>query len=223
MKIIEPSFEIIVPPGGKLTPEVGVEMLRYIERMARISHRSEDKQTDDSWKRFIQCVVIERADWSVVEHVGLTVLARVPRSVTHEWVRHRHCSFTQESTRFVNPKSRNEELEFIYPSNMSEVGLWEWRSAMASCEQEYFALLDEGWRPQEARSVLPNALAATIAVTTNLRNLRSLLLARVTKETHPDFKAVTGPLLIELKRCIPLLFDDIQVERRQIENLSRPR
>lgn len=225
MKIIEPSFEILTP-FGSLTEQVGIQMLRFIERMARISHRSEEKQTDDSWKRFIQAVVLEHGDWSVVEHASLTVVFRVDRGVTHEMVRHRLCSFTQESTRFVRYKN---ELEFIRPQLLDEKdsvwqnSIWHWEQAVANSEKEYFTLLEHGVRPQEARSILPNALAATIAVTTNLRNFRHLFLMRTSKETHPDFRRVMDPLLKVLRANIPLLFDDIEAGQRQIENLRKPR
>jgi thymidylate synthase (FAD) len=84
-------------------------------------------------------------------------------------------------------------------------------------------MLDWGWRPQEARATLPNALAATIAVTGNLRNWRHFLLMRTSRETHPDFKEVTLPLLRTFKERIPLLFDDIVEEERQIDAMRKPR
>src|SRR5882724_832095 len=101
MRIISPSFEILTP-FGPLTEAIGVQMLQFIERMSRISHRSEDRQTPTSWEKFLDAVVISRGDWSVTEHCSLTVLFRVDRGCTHEIVRHRLFSFTQESTRFVN-------------------------------------------------------------------------------------------------------------------------
>jgi thymidylate synthase (FAD) len=224
LKIIEPSFEILTP-WGSLNEQVGVQLLQFIERMARISHRSEDKQTPDSWKRFIQAVVLEHGDWSVVEHASLTVIFRVDRGVTHELVRHRLFSFTQESTRFVN--YGKSELEFIQPARIEEGGhvysnIPTWERAVAVSEQAYLELLRNGVRPQEARSVLPNALAATISVTGNLRSWRWLLLARTTKETHPDFKRVTVPLLAEFQKNIPLLFDDIVPEQKQSQAFARP-
>ena len=78
MKIIEPSFHIETP-FGPLTPEVGQKLLVFIERQARISHRSEDLQNENSWQRFIEAVVIQHGDWSVVEHASITVVFRVDR------------------------------------------------------------------------------------------------------------------------------------------------
>lgn len=225
MILIEPSFEIVTP-FGSLTEQVGIQLLQFIERMARISHRSEDKQTDDSWRRFIQAVVLEHGDWSVVEHVGLTVIFRVDRGVTHELVRHRLFSFTQESTRFVNYAKRTE-LEFIQPVNLEEGNTsvmsyqYLWANSIAESERTYLDLVRSGIRPQEARSVLPNALAATIAVTGNLRAWRWFLLARTTKETHPDFRRVSIPLLENLKKFIPLLYDDITPLEKQSVSMAK--
>lgn len=223
MKIIEPSFEILTP-FGSLTPEIGVQMLKFIERLARISHRSEDKQTEDSWKRFIDAVVVKHGDWSVTEHCSLSVIFRVDRGVTHEIVRHRLFSFTQESTRFVRYR---EDLDFIYPAESPnpdycpDFQSQDWMNAVNDAENRYHTLLEKGWRPQEARSVLPNALASTIAVTGNLRSWRWLLLARTTKETHPDFARVAVPLLEEIKKNVPLLYDDIEPLQKQSISMAK--
>lgn len=227
MKVIEPSFEI-TSPFGPLTPWVGVKLLRFIETCARISHRSETGQTEDSWKRFIEAVVLGHGDWSVVEHAALTAIFRVDRGISHELVRHRLFSFTQESTRFVNYAKKGQELEFIRPiewenkDNLNQFN-FEWANSLAESERTYFNLLALGSRPQEARSVLPNSFATTIACSGNLRNFRHLLLMRTSKETHPDFRRVMDPLLAEFRKNIPLLFDDIEPGQRQIENMRKPR
>jgi thymidylate synthase (FAD) len=226
MKIIKPSFKLSTPdsfntwPSDELTREDGIRMLRFIEQQARISHRSEDKQTQDSWERFLKAVVLEHGDWSVVEHASITVTIRTDRGVTHELVRHRLFAFTQESTRFVRYK---DELEFIYPTNAPEGCFANWDLTIQQSEKTYHDLLEAGWKPQEARSVLPNSLASTIAVTGNLRNWRLFFLMRTSKETHPDFKRITIPMLTKFQETVPLLYDDIQSEQRQIENLRKAR
>ncbi len=224
MKIVQPSFEIFVH-GRPLMPELGLSLLRWIEFNARISHRSEDKQTDYSCLRFIQSVVLQHGDWSVTEHASATVVFRVDRGVTHELVRHRLFSYTQESTRFVNYSKR--EIEFIEP--VWPVRDYEghepcksfWREQVAASEKTYLQLLGMKANPQMARSVLPNATAATISMTSNLRSWRHFFLMRSSVETHPDLRRLTIPLLVEFKRCIPLLYDDIEPNQRQIENLRK--
>jgi thymidylate synthase (FAD) len=213
----------MITPGTRIDGKI---CLQVIENMARISHRSEDKQTEDSWNRFITAVVIEHGDWSVVEHAYASVIFRIDRGVTHELVRHRLFSFTQESTRFVNGrKSYPDGLEFIQPENIQKPSpaYFSWLYACEEAEKKYLEMLEWGTRPQEARSVLPNSLASTIAVTGNLRNWRHFFLMRTSKETHPDFRRVTIPLLAEFKQRIPVLYDDIEPNARQIDNLRKPR
>ena len=88
MRIIEPNFEIVTP-FGPLTKEMGIQMLRFIERNARISHKSEEAQTEDSWRRFIEAVVLKHGDWSVAEHCSVTVIFRVDRGMAMEIRTHR--------------------------------------------------------------------------------------------------------------------------------------
>src|ERR1700757_1051683 len=107
MKIIRPYATIINP-----TTLQGA--LRGIEYAARISHRSEDLQTETSAERFVDAVVMKHGDWSVVEHVSASVEMVVDRGITHEIVRHRIASYTQESTRFVN-YAKKMPPAFIYP------------------------------------------------------------------------------------------------------------
>lgn len=217
MKIIEPSFEILHPSS----PEEGLKQLKLIESMARISHRSEDLQKEDSWLRFIQFVVMTKGDWSVVEHAYSTVVLRLDRGITHELVRHRLFSYTQESTRFVNYEKKGY-LECISPSGLGNDSK-EFYMAMQDAECSYRSILALGKSPQVARAVLPTSFASTIAVTGNLRNWRHFLIMRTTQETHPDFKRTTIPLLEAFKERIPLLFDDIVPHQKQAEALSKPR
>ncbi len=231
MNIVEPyarlvNLDIILEgrPHLAFTDTEGVKLLRKIEWCGRISHRSEDAQTHDSWKRFIRAVVLEHGDWSIVEHASVTVDAVVDRGITHEWVRHRLFSFTQESTRFVNYEKKMPPSFIGPPIPTSPAYLAEdWREAVSACERAYQSLVKGGVTPQIARSVFPNALASRIVTTGNLRNWRHFLLMRTTKESHPQMRQVTIPLLAEFQACIPLLFADIEPGMRQVDALRLPR
>lgn len=94
---------------------------------------------------------------------------------------------------------------------------------MADAEAAYFEMLDYGAKPQEARTVLPSSTATTISMTCNLRMWRAFLLSRVSRETQEDFRRITIPMLEEFKRIVPLLYDDIESNARQIDNLRRAR
>lgn len=245
MKIIQPYARIISEDG---LPFNGKDLLRKIEALGRISHRTEEAQTLDSFDRFIRTHVLGHGDWSIVEHANVTVEMVVDRGVQQELTRHRLASYTIESTRFVNYEKRMKP-SFIYPQvgiicpicedgdepTINDGENWKhgedlciyrpsWLNAIDSCESEYMSLIkNDGWRPQEARSVFPLALSSKIAITCNLRNWRHLFIMRTTTETHPQFRQVFIPLLQEFQDNIPILFEDIQPLSRQIDNLRKPR
>lgn len=227
VKIIEPYSRMIAfDDAGHLRPmtrDLGIGLLRKIEWFARISHRSEDAQTDDSWERFITANVLQHGDWSVVEHASVSTDSVIDRGVTHEDVRHRLQSPTQESTRFVNYRKKAGLLGFVAPEFKNEAQRLAWEKAMSEAEINYEGLLDVGFAPEIARDALPHGLAARIGVTNNLRNWRLILLMRTTVQTHPKFRKVSIPLLEEFKANIPLLFDDIEPLKTQAHNLRLPR
>jgi thymidylate synthase (FAD) len=230
VKIVEPYARMMAVPPGTDTfyCEDGVNLLRRIEWCGRISHRSEESQTEDSWKKFIPPVVMSHGDWSIVEHASVSVDMLVDRGITHEIVRHRLFSFTHESTRFVNYEKKMPP-SFIVPlpeaakGGTGDPNFVFWERAVNSTEIAYKDLISHGVSPQIARSVFPNALASRIIVTGNLRNWRHFLIMRTTKEAHPQMRQVTIPLLAEFKAKIPLLFDDIEPLQTQAHNLRLPR
>jgi thymidylate synthase (FAD) len=201
---------------------VSKKVLRAIERFGRISHRSEDKQSATSWEPFIKAVVLQHGDWSITEHVSATCEFLVDRGITHELVRHRLFSYTQESTRFVN-YTKKLLPSFVMPPFKNELSKDEWIEAMNHAESKYRILLSYGESPQFARSVFPTGLASKLIITGNLRSWRWFFIMRTTKEAHPQMREVTIPLLEQFKEIIPLLYDDIIPEARQADNLRLPK
>lgn len=218
MQLVKPYARIM----DLETPQDGIRLLRKIELCGRVSHASEDAQTEDSWKRFIQFVVLEKGDWSITEHASISVDFLVDRGISHELVRHRLFSFTQSSTRFIN-YAKKMPASFVDPFQDSTRTLAIWSDAIETCEEAYRALLSAGCAPQIARSVLPNALSTRIIVTGNLRNWRHLLIMRTTKEAHPQMREVTIPLLEDFQRLIPILFSDIVPNEKQSVAISKGR
>lgn len=228
MKIVEPYAKIL----DCLDKSDGIQLLRKIEFAARISHASEEQQTTDSWDRFLRAVVIGHGDWSVVEHASVSVDFKVDRGITHELVRHRLFSFTQSSTRFIN-YAKKMEPEFVRPEFAQKpdaLGIAiepnstdAWDFAVNVCEDSYRKILAAGFTPQIARSVFPNALASRILITGNLRNWRHFLIMRTTRESHPQMRQVTIPLLEQFKERIPILFEDIEPMAKQSEAIRSGR
>lgn len=218
MQIVEPYARLMDVPSQ----ERGIELLKKIEWAGRISHRSEDAQSADSWQRFISAVVLGHGDWSIVEHATATVDCYVDRGITHEIVRHRLFAFTQESTRFVNYEKKMA-ASFVVPLGMDEFQMSGWEKAVEMAERSYQYMISAGAAPQVARSVFPNALASRIIITGNLRNWRHFLLMRTSKESHPQMRQVTIPLLAEFQQRIPLLYEDIEPNGRQADAMKRMR
>ena len=206
MKIINASYHIETPIDSK-------QILKQIEKAGRTCYKSEDRITEESAEAFVR-KLIERGHESVLEHESITVRFVCDRGISHEIVRHRIASFSQESTRYCNysnDRFRNN-ITFIKPCFLDEGtgGYKLWKQAMFIAEKEYFELLNLGCTPQEARSVLPNSTKTEIVMTANLREWRHFLKLRTAKAAHPQMRELTVPLLHELQEQIPVVFDDIQ-------------
>ncbi|MBR1760915.1 MAG: FAD-dependent thymidylate synthase [Schwartzia sp.] len=207
MKIILPKAEIVSPINGKT-------ILKHIEQCGRVCYKSEDKITDDSAERFVHNV-IKRGHESVIEHFVVTVKFTVDRGVSHEIVRHRLASYSQESTRYCNYAKGGfgAEITVIKPAFFAEgtAGFECWKRACEEAEYAYFNLLKFGCIPQEARSVLPNSLKTELYMTANLREWRHFLQLRTSQAAHPQMREVAIPLLKQMRDMIPVVVDDIEV------------
>lgn len=217
MKVIKPGYEI-------LTDITGNE-LKLIELAGRTCYKSEDKITDESTKKFVSNI-IKRGHEAMLEHSILSVKFICDRGVSHELVRHRLASFAQESTRYCNygKNKFGNECTFIEPfffcwdgtSDRDNDALYNiWLDDCEFSEKTYLRMLELGATPQEARTVLPNSIKTEVVVTMNYREWRhffKLRAARATGPAHPQMEEITRPLLEEVKRLIPVVFDDIIVE-----------
>lgn len=194
----------------------GDEILKKIERAGRTCYKSEERITDDSAKLFIK-KILSICHESVLEHEKITVRVICDRGVTHEIVRHRIASYSQESTRYCNygKNKFGNEITVIdpcfwkseHPEDKEKYELW--KNQMESAEKAYLALLKIGASPQEARSVLPNSLKTEIVMTMNLREWRHFFKLRTAPNAHPQMREIACPLLDEFKKQIPVIFDDI--------------
>lgn len=199
MKIINASHKIE-------TPIDGAEILKRIEKAGRTCYKSEDRITDESAKVFVR-KLIERWHESVLEHESIAVRFICDRGISHEIVRHRLASYSQESQRYVR---YNDDIEFINPHMPNAKAHEAWQELCERAEETYKELLSYGVQPEQARSVLPNSTKTEIVMTANLREWRHFLKLRTAKAAHPQMRELTVPLLKELQERIPVVFDDIQ-------------
>ena len=205
MRIINPGFTILTIPDTNAT-------LTAIEQHGRVCYKSESKITGTSAEQFVRNL-IHRGHESVLEHVSISVRFVCDRGVSHELVRHRIASYSQESTRYCNySKDRfNGEITVIKPCFLKEdtEGYDIWLKGCQAAENAYFDLLDWGCSPQEARAVLPHSLKTEIDVTMNLREWRHFFKLRCAPAAHPQMRQITIPLLGVMRHMLPPIFDDI--------------
>jgi thymidylate synthase (FAD) len=202
---------VIVKPGFQIEDTVdGADMLRRIERAGRTCYKSEAKITQDSAEKFVR-MVIAKGHESVLEHEKATVRVVCDRGVSHEIVRHRIASYSQESTRFCD-YAKAGEIQVIQPPGLGEICLTLWADAARTAEAIYNNMRGWGLPPEIARSVLPTCLKTEIVMTMNLREWRHFFRLRTAKAAHPQMRELTIPMLAEFKRLIPVVFEDILPE-----------
>ena len=212
MRIVKPEIQILsgISYG---------EMLEKLERIGRVCYKSEGNIKEGSAEKFLKNI-IARGHESVIEHESISVKVICDRGVSHEIVRHRIASYSQESTRYCTYASEKfgREINCVDPagafgwnegdmSDQRKAALW--REAMVSAERTYFALLEAGARPEEARSVLPNSLKTEIVITMNLREWRHFFRLRCSRRAHPQMAEVAWMLLRTFAERWPIFFEDL--------------
>ena len=209
MKVIQASYEILTDLSDP------IKILKDIERAGRVCYKSENNIADDSCITFCKNI-INRGHEAVIEHSQLSVRFTVDRAIANELVRHRLASYCQESSRYCNyskDKFYNEikviEPEELLPRYSADYNIW-WM-ACKNAEEAYMTMINNGVKPEIARSVLPLSTATEIIMTANIREWRNVLKLRSSHNmrAHPQMRSICDSLLVELKSKIPVLFDDI--------------
>ena len=194
----------------------GIAALKKIERIGRICYQSQESITDDSWRAFIE-KLLRRRHLSVIEHVSVTAYIYCDRGVSHELVRHRIASFSQESTRYCNynkgRKMPGGEIGVVpMMDGLTDVQKVRRRGLYAACEDVYNSEVAEGVSPQQARDSLPTCLRTEIVMTCNLREWLHFFEMRCAPNAHPAMRKIAFELLDQMQKMIPVIFDDISVK-----------
>lgn len=212
MRIIKPYAEPAIL-GQPLPPTEYLYSL--VEAAGRTCYLSE-RVEGDTPESFIQRLM-KRKHWSVLEHATVSVRIICDRGVSHELVRHRLASYSQESTRYCNYSKGKfgNEITVIEPcfweENSPEYQMW--KKACEFSETMYMDLLNEGATPQQARSVLPNSLKTEVVVTMNIRNWRHFFEMRylgVAGTPHPQMVEVAEKAFDLLCSQYPAFFEDLK-------------
>lgn len=209
MQIVSPSVQVLYPTSY----EEGRSALSRMELAGRTCYKSEDKATKESAPKFAR-MILGRQHESVIEHLSATFRIICDRGVSHEIVRHRIASFSQESTRYVNYGKRGVQIispASAFPEHLEEGSdmLAVWQCAMEQAEHCYNRMIELGAPPELARAVLPNSIKTEIVMTANLREWRHFCKLRCSKKAHPQMREIAIPILQILNDIWPELFEDI--------------
>lgn len=149
------------------------------------------------------------------KHRYIAVKLTVNRAVSHEIVRHRPCSFLQESQRYCRYSNEKfgSQVTFIKPMFYKEgtPEYKQWQKAMTETENIYLQLLKTS-TPQAARTVLPNSCKTEIIVYANLLEWFHIFRLRTSKGADPSMREVMIPLLNDFKGMFSGIFDYLAVE-----------
>ena len=215
MQIIdETQFCKVALPEYQILDEInGDEILKKLERIIRVCYKSEDKIGDGSAERMVRNI-IKSGHTAMLEHADISVKFITDRGVTHELVRHRHCGFAQESSRYCSydkDKFGNKITvikPLLFEKDSTEYQMW--LRAMDNAGQAYFDLKNLcNVKNDMARGVLPTDLKTEITVTASLREWRAIFGLRCANDAHPAIRKLMRDLLTDLHNQIPVVFDDL--------------
>ncbi|MEM2881848.1 MAG: FAD-dependent thymidylate synthase [Candidatus Bathyarchaeia archaeon] len=150
--------------------------------------------------------VLESGHESVIEHAYFTFSIKgVSRACTHQLVRHRIASYSQQSQRYVDLR----EAGFVIPESVRRSGeaLEAFEAAMRSSAEAYSKLLELGIPPEDARFVLPNATATNIVVTMNARELLHFFGLRCCLKAQWEIRALAQAMLELVRGVAPTIFE----------------
>jgi len=184
---------------------------RLIERAARVCYQSSSKAGPGSQKKLIR-KLIQSGHHSVLEHAGASFLiAEASRTLTHQLVRHRLCSYSQQSQRFVNEGN----FHFVEPPCIAENpkahAIFE--KFLAHANRAYMELQRLGIKNEDARFVLANATQSVITMSANFRELRHIFCLRCSKHAQWEIGNVAVDMLRIMKREAPSVFADFVIDK----------
>ncbi len=203
--MVKPKVELLF-----ITPDAE----KLIETVGRTSYLSFQKQKGDSEKNFIR-MLLKNRHLSVLEHASATIrISGVSRAFTHQLVRHRLCSFIQQSQRYVDEK----DFKYIEPYSIKENPEAHilFTELMERARDIYKRLQELNIRKEDARYVLPNAVESQIVVSANFREWRHIIELRGSPQSQWEFRQVVIESLKILKNHAPTIFGDFEIDEERM-------
>jgi thymidylate synthase (FAD) len=202
LKILQPKVELIA-----ITPNAQ----KVIEEAGRTCYMSFHRMQEGSDEKLIKSLIRAGHD-SVLEHAYATFrISNVSRALTHQLVRHRLNSFSQQSQRYVDEKG----AEFIVPPSIQadEVALVLYTDIIENALlAAYETLRSRGIPKEDARYLLPNAVCSEIVVSGNFRQWRHVIEVRGGKGAQWEIRDVAIKILEALREEAPAVFGDFEID-----------
>jgi len=187
--------------GGDGSPEA------LIEHAGRVCYRSERRGKPAPFIR----ARLKDGHESIIEHAGATFeITGVSRACTHQLVRHRLASYSQESQRYVDMSDPNLVVPDAIATSPEACEVWE--AYVAQVTEVYGKLRDLGIRKEDARFALPNAAETRIVVTMNFRELLHFFRLRLAPDAQWEIRRVAAEMLELLVPHAPTVFGDLAAE-----------
>ncbi len=187
------------------------------KRTPEIIKDLDEKTVNDFIKR-----IIKWGHFSVLEHASFTFgISGISRACSHQLVRHRIASFTQQSQRYV--RFKKNEIAYVIPKKIIEKNMLdEYKQMMDKISDTYQKFLDAGIPPEDARYILPNAAHTNIIMTMNARELRHFFDLRCHPTAQWEIREMALRMLNICYKIMPPVFEDQykkwEQEIKEIEN-----
>ena len=155
--------------------------------------------------------IIKLGHESVLEHAYASFRIVTNRFTTHQIVRHRLFSYSQESQRYCSyDKDKfGSEITFVKPLELNEKESEEWYKTLEYAEQSYFQLIEDGYAPQIARSVLPSSTKTEIVMSGNFRSWRHFLKLRYSSHAQANVREIASMIYDYFDKQYPVIVEDI--------------
>jgi thymidylate synthase (FAD) len=184
-----------------------------IERACRTCYLSFHRYQPPASTEELIKKVIRKKHHSVLEHAMATFRIKGgSRAFTHELVRHRLMSPSQESQRYVE-YGKTRDFDLVVPPSIKDTDYYERFMKMASdAERLYSEMVAAGIPREDARYILPNATTSEIVVSANLREFRHIFMVRCHPRAHWEIRMICLEMLRILKSEVPLVFWDYEID-----------
>ena len=201
-----------------------------IERACRTCYLSFQRYDPPKSTAELITKIMGKRHFSVLEHASATFrITGGSRVFTHELVRHRFISPSQESQRYVSYADKSDrhkttDFQFVIPETIKTAKLpgettsasQAYQAVIMESYELYEKLLDAGVPAEDARYVLPNATVSQIVITANFRELRHFFCVRTSPRAHWEIRKIAVQMLQIMKKEAPTTFGDFKVDEETL-------